>query len=157
MIAVLGVCVGMLAVGLVTERERISTLIAAVADRLGTELVSRDPARSAVAMPVCRSSSTQTCVIDGDTIRLYGESIRLQSLDAPELFSPSCHAERQLAELATYRLSELLSGAPFEVVRGDKDRYGRTLARLRTEDGWVGSRLVEDGLAQWWDNSRGWC
>jgi len=36
-------------------------------------------------------------VIDGDTVRIAGVSIRLTDYDSPELFSPKCPKERQAA------------------------------------------------------------
>jgi hypothetical protein len=33
-------------------------------------------------------------VIDGDTVRIAGVSIRLTDYDSPELFSPKCARER---------------------------------------------------------------
>ena len=49
-------------------------------------------------------------VVDGDTIHVDGEKIRLLGLDTPEKgHQAECVAERMLAKLATERLTELLA------------------------------------------------
>lgn len=108
-------------------------------------------------VPLCRTGGSDTCVIDGDSVLFRGEQLRLERIDAPEVRDPDCDSERTLALKARDRLSVVLSERPFRVVRYEDDRYGRTLARLRTEEGWVSSVLVDEGLAQWWDTRRGWC
>ena len=120
--------------------------------------VPPDAQRVAMFVPVCGSGFDLTCVVDGDTIRLRAERIRLSSVDAPELLEPQCEAERLLALEAQRRLAELLSSQPWRIVRDGTDRYGRTLARLRLDDGWVGTALVRDGFARWYDDQRHeWC
>jgi endonuclease YncB( thermonuclease family) len=95
-------------------------------------------------------------VIDGDTVALpcatpapgCAEKIRLTAIDAPETFHPGCEAELKAGLRAKERLAQLLRAGPVEVVRsGRKDRYGRTLADLRTAAGDVGGILLEEGLA----------
>ncbi len=118
---------------------------------------SLQPPLARLDVPICNRSSDPTCVIDGDTIRLEGERIRLLAIDAPELFSPRCEAEYQLAAHARDRLADILSAEPWRVVRDGTDRYGRTLAKLRLERGWAGTILVREGLAHWWEDRRSWC
>jgi endonuclease YncB( thermonuclease family) len=49
-------------------------------------------------------------VIDGDTIRAHGRSVRLVGFDAPESgFRAQCESERALAAKATFRLRQLVS------------------------------------------------
>jgi hypothetical protein len=50
-------------------------------------------------------------IIDGDTIRTHGRTIRLVGFDAPESgFRARCESERTLAAKATFRLRQLVSG-----------------------------------------------
>jgi endonuclease YncB( thermonuclease family) len=50
-------------------------------------------------------------VIDGDTIRANGRTIRLVGFDAPESgFHARCESERTLAAKATFRLRQLVTG-----------------------------------------------
>ena len=102
-----------------------------------------------------------SCVIDGDTIRLHGQTIRIADIDTPEIFSPQCESELQLGLQATERLQELLSAGPFvvEPIAGRKvDIYGRQLRVLTRDGSSIGDQLVREGLARTWKGSRDpWC
>jgi endonuclease YncB( thermonuclease family) len=66
-----------------------------------------------------------------------------------------CTYERDLAQRAKSRLSELLSAEPFSVSRSGTDRCRRTLATVYLRDrGDVGMVLVRDGLARFWSGRR---
>lgn len=93
-------------------------------------------------------------VIDGDTVALPGgERIRLQAIDTPESSRPSCEAELVAALKAKERLAQLVRVPGLTVERCDihgdrcQDRYGRTLANLRTSAGDVGQTLMREGHA----------
>lgn len=93
-----------------------------------------------------------TCVVDGDTVWIAGEKIRLLDIDAPEM-KGKCAAESALAIRSRDRLVTLLRARRVTIAREGQDRYGRTLARL----GDVGLQLVREGLAKRWGDRRGWC
>lgn len=108
--------------------------------------------------PLCGEGRRYTCTVDGDTVWLAGEKIRLAGIDAPELSSPDCASERALAHEATIRLSEILSSREWHLVREGKDRYGRTLATFHSSGETAGSRLVREGLARpWGGRKESWC
>lgn len=113
-----------------------------------------------VDLPMCQSGRGNTCVIDGDTFRLDGESIRIADIDTPETRNFACASEQALGELATRRMRELLNAGPFELQHyaRDTDQYGRKL-RIVTRDGQsLGQILVAEGLARTWDGARhSWC
>jgi endonuclease YncB( thermonuclease family) len=110
---------------------------------------------------LCHHSSPQHCVIDGDTIRYRGLTIRLQDIDAPETHDPKCPSELALGRRATDRLLELINAGPFEVVYTggrDQDRYGRKLRAVERGGRSLGEELVAEGLARRWDGARrSWC
>lgn len=85
-------------------------------------------------------------VVDGDTVvTLGGDRIRLHGIDAPELAQPHGEAARAF-------LSETVLGPPVVVLPLERDRYGRTVARLRLEDGTsVQELLLLAGLAWWYE------
>lgn len=98
-------------------------------------------------------------VIDGDTIRAGGRTVRLIGLDAPELRG-RCPAEIALARRARERLAEILGGRAWLTTRG-RDQYGRVLAVVRDAEGRdVAQLLIAEGLARPYDG-RGprpqWC
>lgn len=105
-------------------------------------------------------------VIDGDTVALGDERLRLLDIDAPEFHRPRCPAEAVMADRARRRLADLLAGGTVLVERsGERDRYGRTLARLRVDDRDAGDVLMAEGLvvpwrpgrAAWEERRRHWC
>ena len=108
-------------------------------------------------MPLCGSGKRISCVIAGATFWVSGEKVRLEGIDAPEI-KGACAYERDLAQRATRRLSELLSGQNFALQRSGTDRYGRTLARAQTPMGEAGDILIREGLARpWRGRKEQWC
>lgn len=107
----------------------------------------------ALAIATCPPAGPRhTCVVDGDTVWIAGEKIRILGIDAPEM-QGRCPAERALAIRSRDRLVGLLRAREVTIERKGKDRYGRTLARL----GDVGDVLMREGLAHRWPDREGWC
>ena len=117
------------------------------------------PVHLAICKPHQKNTPTKTCVVDGDTLWLQGEKIRLEGFDTPEVSEPKCSAEPRLGNNATQRLTALLNGSEWELARwGEKDRYGRTLATISVNGRHVGDTLIAEGLAHDWDGRKhSWC
>jgi endonuclease YncB( thermonuclease family) len=102
-----------------------------------------------------------TCVVDGDTLWLNGEKIRIADIDTPEISSPKCQREYKLGILAKQRLVVLLNEGEFSLTTsrwGDEDRYGRKLRLLFRNSESIGNRLVQEGLAHRWNGHKiSWC
>ncbi|MEP3844247.1 MAG: hypothetical protein ABJM43_02700 [Paracoccaceae bacterium] len=66
---------------------------------------------SANAIEQCGSGKRVTCVVDGDTIWLEGEKIRLMGFDTPETTTNICggSSEVRLGRQATRRLVGLMN------------------------------------------------
>ena len=103
-------------------------------------------------------------VIDGDTIVVGGEHIRIADLDAPEISRARCPEERQAGERARDALAAILDTHAWSLGRTGRDRYGRTLAYVWISDGRyidvlsVGDRMAEAGVARRWiGRTRDWC
>lgn len=110
-----------------------------------------------LAMPLCSGRNRVTCIVDGDTIWVRGEKIRLEGFNTPEM-KGQCKRESDLAKQAQRRLRELLDGVPFSISRSGTDRFGRTLATIRTAEGDVGKVLIREGLAHVWrGRQENWC
>lgn len=121
---------------------------------VGTQIMATGTLRR---MGFCSGAIRINCVVDGDTIWVSGEKIRLQSIDAPEL-DGKCAYEKDLAQRAKHRLNEMLSSEPFSLARSGRDRYGRTLAAIYNRHGEVGAAMAREGLArQWTGRRRPWC
>ena len=107
---------------------------------------------------ICGSGKRHTCIVDGDTVWLRGEKIRLEGIDAPELSRPGCRHEAALAAEARSQLAVILNSNRWVLTRNGKDRYGRTLGRFHIGKGTAGGILVKAGLARVWTGRRmPWC
>ncbi|WP_232365528.1 thermonuclease family protein [Ciceribacter sp. T2.26MG-112.2] len=119
--------------------------------------------RSKISVPFqkCATGSRAACVVDGDTIWLDGEKIRIADIDTPEVSEPKCSSELVLGKRATDRMLELINDGPFELKAWpgrDADRYGRKLRVLVRDSRSLGDILVSEGLARTWSGRREpWC
>lgn len=97
-------------------------------------------------------------IVDGDTIAIGRERIRLRELDAPEIFHPKCAAEFGRGIAATIRLEQILRSAPLDIQRHGHDRYGRTLAFLYAGTRDVSRQMIDEGFAVEFGHGRpDWC
>lgn len=88
-------------------------------------------------------------IVDGDSLVLNGENIRLHEIDAPELFQTCtqegtdypCGREAQLA------LTRLVAGRAVLCESSGRDRYGRMLARCMAGETALNHAMVEAGWA----------
>jgi micrococcal nuclease len=110
---------------------------------------------------LCSASPGANCVVDGDTVEVAGERIRIMDYDTPEVFSPNCASELEKGQRATGRLLELLNSGTVELqARGsrDTDKYGRKLRIVLVNGRSVGNTLIAEGLAWPWQGRRHkWC
>ena len=114
-------------------------------------------ASSATAMPICGKGLRVNCVVDGDTVWIEREKIRLLGIDTPELSQPQCVQEALWAAESRDRLAQILDSR-VTIEREGQDRYGRMLARLYTPNGEAGDILVKEGFARAWTGRREpWC
>ncbi|MCK0530238.1 thermonuclease family protein [Sphingobium agri] len=114
----------------------------------------------AASFAMCDDGYRSDCVIDGDTFRLGGETIRIADIDTPETHPARCPEEASLGAQATERLRELLNAGSFmlQPIDRDQDRYGRSLRIVMRGDQSIGAMLVAEGLARPWMGSRQpWC
>lgn len=80
-------------------------------------------------------------VIDGDTIRVGSERIRLRGIDTPELSEPDGWAAKQ-------RLEELLRTGSLEIVPHGRDVYDRLIADIFVDGHNVAEMLEREGFAK---------
>lgn len=97
-----------------------------------------------------RAPNPSVRAIDGDTLVLGGERIRLAGIDAPELHQDcqdsSGNAYPCGRRSADY-LEDLASAGPVTCDPLGKDRYGRTLATCTVNGQDLGSQMVSAGWA----------
>ena len=118
-------------------------------------------AMPAHAIELCKQGQSRvTCIVDADTFWLNGEKIRAMGYDTPEPMTNICGGEREkrLAAKATVRFLELFNTTEITIERHGMDRYGRTLAVIRSNGRLVGDILISEGLARRYPNGREfWC
>ena len=98
-----------------------------------------------------RNTYTDVRVVDGDSLRIGEERIRLAGIDAPES-AQTCRDGRNrewaCGGAAAARLTELIGRGPVTCTPKGKDRYGRTLAVCAAGAvGDLGHTLVREGYA----------
>lgn len=89
-------------------------------------------------------------VIDGDTIEIHGQRIRLHGIDAPEssqLCQDASGSSYRCGQRAALALSDKIGRQPVRCVGKTKDRYGRLVAVCYLKDLDLGAWLVREGLA----------
>jgi micrococcal nuclease len=99
-------------------------------------------------------------IIDGDTVSLNGERIRIVNIDTPESGQRAgCASERRLAQQATWKArTHFRNASHVQVRRTGTDRYGRTLARIRLDGRDFGRTMIREGVAQpWRGRQHEWC
>lgn len=120
--------------------------------------------RVALCLAILTSSTiaSDRYAIDGDTIVVGKEHIRIANIDTPEIKHAKCDAERRLGVISKARMQALINAGALTIERGDsgrtKDRYGRTLGKVTVNGKDVGEVLIAEGLARRWDGKRHpWC
>ena len=106
-------------------------------------------------------------VIDGDSVRVLDENVRLMGFDTPETFQPKCASERALGKRATIHLEHLIENAGsasivYERKRDGslrRDKYRRLLGTLYIDGVDVADLQINAGLARPYDGGkrRSWC
>lgn len=111
--------------------------IIALALCLGTEAAAQDVVGRAA-------------VVDGDTFRVAGTSVRLHGIDAPEQKQP-CTDENGTSwacgAWVTDQVRRSYAGKKVRCETVTTDRYGRIVARCYLGDVDIGRQLVQQGLA----------
>jgi hypothetical protein len=84
--------------------------------------------------PAGEAASGVIRVVDGDTLDVGGERIRIVNIDTPEMPPKAkCASEADGALRARDRLDRLVRAGPVTLERTGTDRYGRTLAHVRVD------------------------
>jgi endonuclease YncB( thermonuclease family) len=95
----------------------------------------------------------QASVIDGDTIEVHGQRIRLFGIDAPEsrqLCRDAAGKPYRCGAVAANSLSDFIDRRPVSCAQVDRDRYNRVVAVCTVSGVDLADWLVGHGLALDW-------
>jgi endonuclease YncB( thermonuclease family) len=113
--------------------------------------------KEAVVLAALALGQTPT-VIDGDTVRIAGVSIRLTDYDSPELFRPKCPAELMRARAAKLELERLTSQVKIAIVPcAYPHNWGRLCARGTIAGSNLSDHMIKTGLAVSYICHPDWC
>jgi hypothetical protein len=101
----------------------------------------------AIAAVTVPAHAANINLVDGDTIKIGRDTIRIVEIDAPETYKPRCERERILGYETKERLRQLLDAGDVTYEPTGIDRYGRTLARVYAGGVNVGEQLMMEGKA----------
>lgn len=100
--------------------------------------------------PIRQTLSGRATVLDGDTIVVAGQKIRIHGIDAPEMDQTFSWRGRQLVcgTMSFAALEALIAGVRVRCEVVTRDRYGRLVAKCYSPNGIdIGRRLVTSGWA----------
>jgi hypothetical protein len=109
---------------------------------------------------LCDQGGLTNCVASGDSFYLGGKTIRIASIEAPQLYGAACPREAQLGRLSAKRLQALLNSGELEMTRAgdDLERYGLMVRNVAVDGKDVGRAMIEAGVArEIGDLTRSWC
>jgi endonuclease YncB( thermonuclease family) len=99
--------------------------------------------------PSGRSVGGSAFVVDGDTLHVAGQTIRLKGIDAPEMKQSCTRGDKpyRCGETAKSALIGWIANKPVACRASGHDRYRRVLATCSVDGRDMGSWLVSEGLA----------
>lgn len=105
---------------------------------------------TSLALPAFAGPAGTATVVDGDTIKVGGVTVRLHGIDAPEM-DQMCGGDGAPAwACGAWVRGELrarLDGRRVTCQPIETDRYGRTVAKCFVDGQDIGQQMVRDGLA----------
>lgn len=94
-------------------------------------------------------SANEVRVVDGDTLEVDGQMIRINGIDAPEA-DQKCDGRKKpwpCGKRATEKMAELVVGKDVLCEEHSRDRYGRIIGTCHANGIDVGQALVQAGLS----------
>jgi endonuclease YncB( thermonuclease family) len=137
-----------------------ASALAAVALGIAVATYSKyDPAAAAQdARFVQCYTGGPNCVVDGETVHVGGEKVKIAGLDAPRITDSACDQERSRGIEAAVRLAELLNGGKVTVGDTFRDTYGRDVRKVQVDGQDVGATMISEDVAREYDGeAHDWC
>ena len=130
------------------KRPRAMNLAAKIAGLCFLVIIASDVcAAPIVAQPEIVGAAS---VIDGDTIEIHGQRIRLHGIDAPESSQECLSSNRtpwRCGQRAALVLAERIANVSIRCRPSDRDRYGRIIATCLNGSEDISKWMVANGWA----------
>jgi len=136
--------------------------VAIVTVLVGFSVVTgHDDAAAAVRSNAERFGSCEggpDCVIDGDTIRIAGETVEIAGMDAPEIRTARCEDEKLRGVESIQRLTELLNSGQVTTAGEVQGPDGKMRTAIQVDGRDVGAAMIKAGAAREpLSKPRNWC
>jgi len=106
----------------------------------------------------CYTGNGPNCVVDGNTIHVWGEKVTIAGIAAPQIQDAACPDERSRGIDAAVRLAGLLNGGKVTVAPPFRDEYGREVRKVKVDGDDVGNAMIDAGAAREYDGRKqDWC
>lgn len=96
----------------------------------------------------CGVGDSPNCVIDGETLRIADEKVKIAGMDVPDGQSPRCAKEAERARLALERLVRLLNGRNVTKAGNVREPDGELRTMILVDGRDVGAAMVQSGVAR---------
>jgi micrococcal nuclease len=109
---------------------------------------------------LCSAGGVRNCVQSGDSFYLGGKTVRIASIEAPQLYGAACPKEADLGRASAEKLQQILNSGEIELTKTgpDLDRYGLLLRKVSVNGKSVGQEMVAARLArEIGDTTSSWC
>ena len=136
-------------------------MVAGIGTAAWVTFAKDDPAAEAALarFTQCYAAQGPNCVVDGDTLRMSGETIQIAGLDAPRIEGSRCEAERTAGIAAAVGLAEQLNRGPVTLGDSFRDAGGRTVRKVLVKGQEIRDTMIEQGLGRRYnpESTKGWC
>lgn len=129
----------------------IAALLVLVIVGLGAATIFRDDPDAAARQQrfaQCYNAEGDNCVLDGGTIYVAGEKVRIAGIDTPQILGAHCGRERERGIDAAVKLVALLNGGNVTVGPPLRDASGREVHEVQVSGKDVGKAMVAAGIAR---------
>ena len=105
----------------------------------------------------CYNTNGGNCVVDGETIYVDGEKMKIAGIQAPRIDDARCDAERSRGIDTAVRLAALLNRGPVTAGRPFRDRAGDLVRHVEVDGQDLGEAMVAAGMVRGENESSDWC